>query len=269
MSIKTCLFIAFMFMQQALAHAQVLNGVVKDAKTSQNLAYVNVGIIGKGIGTVTGTDGHFALTLNNNAADSLRISMIGYLPQTFLVSKFKPGAAIALVPDVRQLSEVKISGRKLKESILGNKTRSKTTDAGFNSNELGNEIGEMISIKRSPTYLKQFNASIARETSDTVKLRLNFYSVKNGRPDTILQQQNIFIKVQKGQDNISVDLTPYHIVVTNKFFVSLEWIENAPGPGLMFSASLLSSPIISRETSQANWEKIGIAGIGFNILAAY
>ena len=81
--------------------------------------------------------------------------------------------------------------------------------------------------------------------------------------------ENIFITVKKGQDKISVDLEPYNIVVEDKFFVSLEWIENSRGPGLMFSASLLSSAIISREASQANWEKIGLAGVGFNVLAEY
>jgi hypothetical protein len=38
---------------------------------------------------------------------------------------------------------------------------------------------------------------------------------------------------------------------------------------LMFSASLFSSAMISRETSQAAWEKEGLAGVGFNVLVSY
>jgi len=37
----------------------------------------------------------------------------------------------------------------------------------------------------------------------------------------------------------------------------------------MFSASMLSSAMIARETSQANWEKESLAGVGFNVLVAY
>lgn len=256
-------------LQFARAQAQVIEGTVIDAKTSEKLHYVNVGLIGKATGTVTDSAGHFTLTLNNNGTDSLRLSMIGYVPKTFLIKDYSGGKTISLSPDNRQLKEVKVYSRQLKQSILGNTTQSKTTDVGFTSSALGNEIGAIIKIKRAPTHLKQFNASMAHPATDSVKLRLNFYSVKHGKPDTILQRQNIFVMVKKDDDKITVDLEPYHIYVEDKFFVSLEWIENKTGQGIMFSASLLSGNIVARETSQANWEKIGIIGIGFNVLASY
>jgi hypothetical protein len=269
---KILLLAVIILLCNAGVFAQVLEGIVKDAKTNENLPYVNVGLIGKTTGTVTDDNGHFKLTLNNNGGDSLRISMIGYIPKTFLVKDFiiqySTGTTILLTPSVKELAEVKISGRKLKQAVLGNTTQSQSTNAGFTTNQLGNEIGAIIKIKRSPTFLKQFNASLAHPATDSFKLRLNFYNVNNGLPDKILQQQNIFVTVKKGQSKITVDLTPYNIVVNDKFFVSLEWIESSPGAGLMFSASLFSN-MIARETSQANWEKIGFVGIGFNVLAAY
>lgn len=270
---KILLLVLFVLMQQVNAHAQIFEGRVKDAKTNEKLAYVNIGVIGKSSGTVTDDNGHFNLSLTNSSTDSLRISIIGYVPKTYLVSDFimhyTPGESIMLTPEIHQLSEVKISGRKSKIAVLGNTTQSKSTNAGFNSNLLGNEIGEIIKIKKAPTLLKQFNASLAHEATDSVKLRLNFYSVKDGMPYEILQQQNIFVTIKKGQEQISVDLTPYNIVVNDKFFVSLEWIQNSKGAGLMFSASLFSSPIIARETSQAAWEKESLAGVGFNVLVSY
>lgn len=270
---KILLFVVFLLIQRATANAQVFEGTVKDAQTNENLAYVNIGVIGRSSGTVTDDNGHFKLVLNNSNTDSLRISMIGYMPKTYSVSDFithySPGETIILVPALHQLAEVKISGRKSKLAVLGNTTRSKSTNAGFTSNKLGYEIGEIIKIKRAPTLLKQFNASLAYSIPDSIKLRLNFYSVKNGLPDKILQQQNIFVTVKKGDEQITVDLTPYNIVVNDKFFVSLEWIKDSKGPGLMFSASMFSSAMISRETSQAAWEKEGLAGLGFNVLVSY
>ncbi len=254
------------------AHAQILTGNIKDAKTNQSLPYVNVGVVGKGIGTVTSGEGAFKITLNNNNADSLKVSMLGYNTQSFLVAdvvKQTGPLNILLVPSNTQLKEVNIANHKYRQSVLGNTTKLKSVNAGFTSNDLGNEIGEIIKIKKSPTYLKQFNAALNENTSDSVKLRLNIYNVKDGMPDKNLLQQNILITVKKGQDQITVDLETYHIMVEDKFFISLEWIKDTAGHGLKFAASLLSSAIISRETSQAKWEKIGIAGVGFNVLAEY
>lgn len=256
------------------AQAQLFDGVVKDAKTNQPLPYVNVGIIGKSIGTVTDSAGRYNLTLANHDADSLRISMIGYRALTYRVSDFlkKDQKIISLTPVVTQLKEVKVSNKKWKEVILGNTTQSKSGNAGFRSNRLGYEMGTIIKIKKSPTYIKEFNASIASEVTQPVKLRLNFYSVKDGLPDQLLQNQNIFVTVNKGQEKININLEQYNIYVEDKFFVSLEWIENAGGRGVMFSAGLSlfgSGAIISRETSQATWEKVNIASIGFNVLAEH
>ena len=249
--------------------AQEISGTVKDAQSGEPLEYVNVGIIGKNAGTVTDSNGQFKLPLNDNNADSLKISMIGYVPKTYAVKDYVSGSVISLPVDNRRLAEVTITGKKLKLAVLGNLTRSTTTDAGFTTNELGHEIGAIIKIKKSPTYLKQFNAALAHEATDSIKVRLNFYTVKNGLPDKIIQGQNIFVTIKKGQQDISVDLTPYNIVVSDNFFAGIEWIQNSKGSGLMFSASLLSSPIITRETSQANWEKLSLVGLGFNVLVAY
>ena len=270
---KRLFFIALFFCAGLAAHAQVFEGFIKDAKTGEPLPYVNVGIIGKAVGTVTDGNGHYSLSLTNYDTDSLRISMVGYRPQSFLVGDFRNGYSsnktISLQPYLREIKEVRITNHKWKTVVLGNTTQSQSTNAGFTSNQLGNEIGAIIKIKKSPTYLKTFNASIATELTDSVKLRLNFYTVKDGLPDQPLQMQSIFVTAKKGDKKITVDLEPYFIVVEDKFFVSLEWIKNARGHGIMFSASLFSSAVISRETSQAKWEKEGLVGVGFNVLAEY
>jgi len=265
-------FIALLLLlPAAYADAQLI-GIVKDAKTGEALAYVNVGIPSKGVGTVTNEEGAFKLNISNNDADSLRVSMIGYLPQYFLIGDLKKHTdVIKLLPNDIQLKEVRITNHKYIEKVLGNTTKSKSVNAGFTSNDLGNEIGAIIKIKKSPTYLKRFNVAINENTNqDSSILRLNIYSVKNGLPDKNILNQNIFVIVKKGQDQIAFDLEPYHIMVDDNFFISLEWIKNSAGHGLKFSASLLGSgAIIAREASQAKWEKFGIAGLGFNVLAEY
>ncbi|RVU02750.1 carboxypeptidase-like regulatory domain-containing protein [Mucilaginibacter limnophilus] len=250
-------------------NAQIVEGTVKDAKTGETLPYVNVGIVGKSIGTVTNQDGKFKLDLKGSTADTLKLSMIGYKPQAFITGSYSTGKVIALQPDVVNLKEVKVKPKKWKTALLGNQTNSKSGNAGFTSNKLGNEIGTIIKIKKSPTLIKKFFANVAMEPQDSVKMRLNFYSVKDGLPDQLLNTRNIFVTLKKGQEQIALDLEPYNIIAEDKFVVTLEWIENARGQGVHFSASFFKGPIIARETSQADWEKVGMFGLGFYVLAEY
>lgn len=273
---KPILFVALFIFSALLVNAQTFEGTVKDAKTNSPLPYVNVGIIGKSIGTVTDSAGRYKLNLGDHEADSLKLSMIGYKALTYRVADFLKNSdshkVLSLQPSVTQLKEVKISNKKWKEVVLGNTSQSDNSNAGFHDNRLGYEIGTVIKIKRSPTYLKKFNVHISNAPSYPVKLRLNFYSLKNGMPDQLLQNQNIIVDVLAGQKDIHVNLEPYTIFVNDNFFASMEWIENSKGHGVMFSAYLSlfgSGAVISRETSQAAWEKVGIAGIAFNVLAEY
>ena len=270
---KRLLLVALLILPCLFANAQVFDGLVKDGKTNLPLPYVNVGIIGKSVGTVTDSAGRYKLNLAGHDADTLKLSMIGYVPVTYKVSAFTSGSykTISLQPSVTQLKEVKVKNRKWKEGILGNTSQSDNSNAGFSDNRLGHEMGTIIKIKRGPTYLKKFNVHISRAPTYPVKLRLNFYSLNRGLPDQLLQNQNIFVDVIAGQKDIQVDLTPYGIYVDDNFFASLEWVESAKGRGLMFSAylSLFGSSVISRGTSQDKWEKVSIAGMGFNLLAEW
>lgn len=249
-------------------------GNLKDNTTKEPLAYVNIGVIGKNIGTVSDMNGNFEIKLPEaNNSDTLKMSMIGYESLIFTVSDFKKKIAnnpnLLLIPKTMELKEVVISARELKEKVLGNKTESKTMTGGFTSNELGNEVGIVIKIKRSPTYIKQFCASIASNKYDSLKFRLNFYDLKDGMPDQRINNQNIIVTSNIREGKLIVDLSKYDIIMDDDFFVSLEWIENLGENGLYFSVGLLGSPIISRHTSQGNWEKIGAVSLGFNVTAKY
>ncbi|MCC8408128.1 carboxypeptidase-like regulatory domain-containing protein [Mucilaginibacter sp. UR6-1] len=254
-----------------ILYAQVIEGTVADAKTGQPLPYVNIGIAGKATGTVTDDNGRYKIDLKGNTNDTVKISMIGYQPKLLLSSVFSAnyqGKAIQLEPDNIKLKEVTVKPKKWKTATLGNTTKSKSSNSGFSSSRLGHELGRIIKIKGSPTFIKRFNASISSGPVDSVKMRLNFYSIKNGIPDQVLQHQNIFVTVRKNDEQISIDLEPYNIYVEDDFLVSLEWIQSARG-GVMFSSSFLSGPFIWRETSQARWERVGVGGLGFNVQVEY
>lgn len=130
----------------------------------------------------------------------------------------------------------------------------------------------MVKIKKRPTYIKDFNAFIVENTSDSMKFRLNFYDLKRGLPgDRIIKNQIIFpITTKNG--TFTIDLSNYNILMTDDFSISLELIENygqKSKRGILFSAGLLGSPFITRETSQGTWKKYKAISLGFNVTTEY
>lgn len=255
------------------ATAQTLKGTLKDARTGEPLPYVNIGVVKKGIGTVSDENGKFNLPVpEGHSADTIRISMIGYAALDYTVAglakRLHGNSGITMNEQATQLKEIVVTNRKQKEKLLGNKTQSQGVTAAFTTNKLGNEVGMIMRIKGSPTLLKTFNASIASDKNPPVKMRLNFYNVKKGLPNELIIKENIIIEAPRSSGLLTVDLSPYNIMVDDDFFVTLEWIEDAPGR-VSFSAALLATPIISRGTSQDEWTKTTIAGIGFTVDTTY
>lgn len=250
------------------------NGTISDSESGEILPYVNVGVVGKNIGTVTDMDGTFNLKIDKKYnADTLMMSMIGYENLVFVVADFKEklstDSIFKLTSKTTNLQEIVVESSQLKSKILGNKTKSKNIRGHFVSDELGNEVGIIIKIKKSPTYIDKFHASIVENKYGLLKFRLNFYSVKDKMPHENILTENIIVETQIKEGVLTVDLSEYNIVVEDDFMVSLEWIENLGQDGLFFSMSFFGSPVISRQTSQAYWKKQKPVGIGFSVTAKY
>jgi hypothetical protein len=193
--------------------AQTIKGTLKDADTGEALPYVNIGVLNKNVGTVSGEDGSFSLAIPNGySADTLRISTLGYANRDIIVAAaeklFSTSPILRLKPEAIQLQQVVVSNKPPKEKVLGNKTEAKNSTVGFTSNILGNELGMIMKIKNSPTQLKTFTASLASNNNPPVKMRLNFYTVKKGRPDLLLNTENIIVTVPKTSTRLVVDYYP-------------------------------------------------------------
>ncbi len=255
------------------ADAQV-GGTIKAEGTAEVLPYVNIGIRGKGVGTVSDRNGEFEIDLSEKYySDSLSISMIGYHSQIYLVKNFidliHKNSTIHLEENIQVLDEVIISSRRLKKRILGNKAKIRLYSDGFESDQLGSEAGIIIKIKKSPTYVKKFTAYIAKNEHPELKFRLNFYDIKDGLPNKRILKENIIVtsKIKKGK--LEVDLEKYNIVVEDDFFVSLEWIEYFGIGELKFAIGFFGSPVIYRYASYDTWEREPPLSPGFNVTVKY
>ncbi|MEK6477343.1 carboxypeptidase-like regulatory domain-containing protein [Catalinimonas sp. 4WD22] len=254
-----------------------IEGIIKDGKSMKGLAYVNVGVVGKNVGTVTDSNGKFQLIIDEKYDDNeLRISMVGYESKTFKVAEFKQlmgnESEITLDEAAYQMDEVfvygeKFKGRKLRERILGNETESRNNKTGFDANLLGNEMGIVIKTKRRPTFIKDFSIYITDNDYNTFKFRINFYNLRNGLPDQNILKENIIVTSSMKEGKLTVDLSQYNIVVEDDFFVSMEWIEDMGDHGLFFSTDIsgAASPTITRTTSQGKWREVGKMAFGTGI----
>ncbi|MDQ3046520.1 MAG: carboxypeptidase-like regulatory domain-containing protein [Bacteroidota bacterium] len=263
------LSIAFSFNSKAFS----LSGLIVDKNNSSAITYANVGVVGKGVGTVTDETGRFTLNLHDSLKNSvLRISYIGYKSQNFPVSELLNGPAerkFLLEENLFELGQVVIRPKVYKTKVLGNTNNSSFALAGFKSNDLGSELGTIMKIRKSPTFIENVNFNIGRNNLDSIIFRMNIYSMKNGQPDSILLKEPIYVTLYTKSGTLSVDLKKYSLRTTTDFFVSLEWIKDYGINNIYFCAGLMDSNSMFRKTSQDKWEKSTPVGIGFNSTVTY
>lgn len=286
---KLILVIVWFFASIGVVSAQTISGTIADFQTHEVLPFVNIGIVGRDIGTVTDENGHFAISAPNAlSTDTLRLSMVGYTTQTWALAaflqKYPDKSTVYLAPANIKLAGVTIRPRNLRKRILGNESENKFMTAAFKINDLGSELGVLIKTKKRPTFVRRFNCFVAHNSYDTLFFRVNIYDTKNGKPTNNILQQNVFVeKVGFKEGWIDIDLTSYNINVTNDFVISLEWVKDLDvdmpkdmsdkearsrmrrGEGLLFSVVPFGSAALYRKASQGSWEKVTGLGVGFNV----
>jgi len=252
--------------------AQIIKATVIDAKTGEPLAYVNVGIAEKNIGTVTDHDGHFVLEVNKESLiDTITFSMIGYQTQFIPVAKFLKHevlSSVLLISKPAELKEVIVSAKIMKMKVLGNTSASRFISFGFPLKFLGSEAGVKINLGKKPVLLKNFRFTVSDNRLDTAVFRLNIYRFQHGRPTENILQQNILIPVGKKTGGYMVNLSEYKLIMKDDILVALEWIEGSSTQdhgAIFLSAGVLNSSTWHRVTSQGSWKKFSSIGAGFNI----
>jgi hypothetical protein len=240
---------------------------VLDAEDKTPLPYVNVGIPGKNVGTVTSDDGTFKLDVDSQLSnDSLAVSMAGY-EKRMLPLKKVPGI-IVLDRKSGALKEAVVTQDLRPTKILGNTTTSKLVSVGFPMRFLGAEIGVKMALGKHPRRLEKFRCHVSDTRIDSAVFRLNIYRMVNGNAENVLQR-NVLLSIGKGPSDYTVDLSGLNLVVSGDILVSLELLRSVSSlanPGaVFFSAGLFNSGTWHRQTSQAQWKKARGIGVGFNM----
>lgn len=260
------------WLASAAALAQSISGRVTDAKTGQALPFVNIGVVGKALGTVSNEQGQYGLAFQESlASDTVRVSYLGYQPRLLTLRQLRDQPVVALSPAAVALAEVRVqaSRRAWRDRTLGFSGNSESSTMSLEPKDLGAETGTVIYLKHKPTKVLRANFNVAYNRVGHVTLRVNCYRLDaKGRPtNEKLLRREVLVRTATTHGPITVDLTPDNLLLSEDFFLSLEWVGGADATalhrGLAFSAGIgyADNDIYFRTTSQANWERISAGAV--------
>ncbi len=253
--------------------SQNISSEIKNSKTQLPIQYVNIGIVGRNIGTVSDALGNFQLFLANALnTDTLRISAIGYKTKNYSIAniRIKPlPKTIFLDEEAIQLKEIIVSNN-IKEALqLGLKRkycypiplfRKVSTKVAFPQKNSTHEIGTRFT-NTNAVKLDSVQINFAECYLEKLKFRLNIYAISENRIENVLQQP-VYISLTKAQALAFpvIDLTDYNINIESDFLVTIENYEKIPIGSLSVLANAKSKgrkfPTYYRDNSQGKWAKL-------------
>lgn len=263
-------FVAFLLMNVSLI-SQNIEGIVIDKESKTHLSFVQIGIIGKNIGTLSDENGRFKLNAKKvSESDSIVISSLGYSTKYFTLAALQNSLPIIeLAKEVYELPKIDLIAKPLtqKNKLGYAKTNStkKSTGWSFSPNwsqtidkPMG-ERGTLIKLKGKPNFIKNVNFHIANNEYDSILCRIHIYDVKDGFPNQEITKENIFIKTSKKRGWVKVPIDHLELIVEDDVIVTIEWLEawkEAPisGEGLHFSVGFFGKLFWRDYLHQPNWE---------------
>ncbi|PRX55163.1 carboxypeptidase-like regulatory domain-containing protein [Flagellimonas meridianipacifica] len=263
-----------------IAAQKDFKGRVLDAKTNAPIPYVNIGIVNKGVGTVSDEEGLFHLPLDANelqSDESILFSSLGYQPLEIPVKKvefvYNEYPEIKLMPEAVRLEEVVVTNieTELVDELVGNKSSFGSNSYGYwkDNVALGGELASRIRVKKGYRKLNTLGFEIAANPMDSVLLRINIYDISGTKdgPKINLNKsgKNILFKLKKEDSQPRINLTDYSIFVEDDFIVSLELVKvygNDP-VALAIPAIHNETGSFRRYASQDKWEWISDSGMAY------
>jgi hypothetical protein len=254
------------------AVSQSYEGVVKNT-TGEPLVYVNVGLMGSPYGTTTNEQGVFKLTIKKEVGhDSIRFSMIGYIPKTISTNDLKAtGNVIQLDEDITYLDEVVVNSTKQKVLTVGTKATSRKVVTGWGNYGTGGERGIGLDLGDG-AWIKEVSFFVANNGYDSILLRLHIRALEGESPGRELLHENIYIPVKTRSGWITTDLSRYNLTMKGRVVLSLEWLK-AWGKCngyecLLFSMSLTKGTLFAKEASEAVWTRKSLKSPGMYLTIA-
>ncbi|MFK7833359.1 MAG: carboxypeptidase-like regulatory domain-containing protein [Winogradskyella sp.] len=219
--------------------SQILKGIVSDSISKEKLAYANLILDGKNIGTYSNEDGRYYLNLlKTNIQDTLIVSLIGYDHKKIALSQFidsvTPTYNFQLVPKTELLDEILIVSKTKNYSNSQEKLATGNRKTTFpSSSTFSKEIVTLIENPKGKSgKLIDLQLTFKNRNNKDYKtyptyFRLYFYRVNaSGFPGKLINFENIIIKPKKDDKTFKIHLEDKHILFDKTgFFVGIETVK--------------------------------------------
>ncbi len=267
-------FSLFLIITSIFSQQKFIEGEIQNSKSLDPLAYVNIGIVNKNVGTVSNVKGKFILKLNEEISenDTITFSHIGFLSKHIPVSVLLNNKnKIFLKPRVNGLNEVIVKVKTPRSKKIGRHSKGlglmhtdfySYYDEDVDDN-LSREKGMKLKIKKNCS-IKDLNFNITSNDFSSLKFRVNFYKIENDLPTELIIDKNIIFEIKDGFLGwFRVDLKPYDIYFeeeTGNIAVTIQWVESIKKDkkSKYFSISTAASPLDTayfRDKAMDSWTK--------------
>ena len=227
MKLISTIFLFFLTLQ---LQAQQISGKVIDSSSGKPLEYVNLGVIDTSLGLTTNEKGEFSLDIKGQSLKAIvRVSMIGYKPQTFPIEELTNKAnSIKLENEPIQLGEVTVKpfiGKLKKVGTTSSTFHGALCGWGGTQKGKGHEIGTKIELGTLPVLLRGLHVCLRKQSFENSLFRLHIRSITNNLPYKELLTENIMIPITKNSGWIDIDLSKYNLVFEGDIALTLEWVD--------------------------------------------
>ncbi len=241
-----------------------ITGKVIDTNEKRPLAYVNIGIKEKNIGTISKEDGSFSIEISSEyQTGSLTFSIVGYYESSLSINDLisNGNVVIQLKEKPTQLEEVVVTGKKLTEKKYGIKRRGTIhfTDGIFKKDD-SFEIGQVIRLGNSLAQITSLNLHINSSRLDSANFRINFYryDIDANIPKERIIEKSILQRHPVNEGWLKFDLSNYNILIKGVVLMSLEFIPETDNDvkQIFYEVKLGgSSKSFFRKTSLGQWTR--------------
>ncbi len=206
----------------------IIRGNVMVSEIGTPLPYVNIGIIGTTIGTVTDANGDFELRIDHLNLENdiyVRFSMIGYYSKTIQIQELMDSDhhQIYLNPREYELDEIAVLSDRLKEKRIGGRSSSTKIVTGWGGKPDGGERGIRMKMSGKPTHIKSLKFHIASNQLDEILMRVNIRSIEDDEPaETLLQQDILYLIENRYTGWVEINLEQYDLIFNQDIAVLLQ-----------------------------------------------
>jgi len=256
-------FLAFFFISGICVSSiaqTTLRGVVADSENQTALAFVNIGIKHKNIGTSSLANGTFTLKIpTQNENDTLTFSMVGYselnLPIKNIIATNRKEFQLKI--KTTPLKPVVVTESKLVEQKFGIKKTGgliHITDGSTNQNDIF-EIAQLIKFDTTLSKITSVNLHLTESRTDSGTFRINFYGYDGNRPTERIIEKSIVQTKEIKEGWLTFNLAEYNVYLKGKFVVAIEFIPTEKKSNQIYYEVKIGGPSKSfvRASSQGEW----------------